>query len=111
MPNPRKAQVSRIQGSWTAEVDGITLAVIHNLWWKDPPIYFDPMREAKLDGKKYQSFVAALKNTDRVLMQKSKEDGSFRKLDYVGVFRFENLIIGDDGSIQLEIVERIPVKV
>lgn len=65
---------------------------------------------AKIDGKRYADFVNALCSHDKVIVQKTAEDGSFARLGYIGVFRFDKLEIGEDGSISLRLVERLPIR-
>ncbi|MGR3343432.1 MAG: hypothetical protein ACU0DI_09460 [Paracoccaceae bacterium] len=89
---------------------GDRLAVIHDIWWTPPSNYFDPMKGAKTEGKRYTDFIAALNAHDRAIMQRTAEDGSFARLGYVGVFRFNNLAVGDDGSVSLTIFERLPLR-
>lgn len=63
------------------------------------------MNGAKLDGKRYQEFVEALRNEPLVVMQRDVP-GKFDRDGYIGVFTFKDLSIGKDGSIGLSLVER-----
>jgi len=107
---PRPVKIVGARGDWTATVEGKRLAVIHNIWWTPPSSYFDPMDHAKLDGKRYRDFVQALQGNDTAIMQKTATDGSFSRLGYVGLFRYQDVVVGEDGSVALTITERLPVR-
>lgn len=106
---PRRAvHISGSIGRWTAEADGETLPVLHTTWWNVASgEYLDPMKGAKLDGAKYTAYVERLRSCDRAIMQKDTDSVTLRRGGYVGVFRFTDLDVRQDGSISLEIVERI----
>lgn len=67
--------------------------------------YYDPMTGAKLDGKRYIDFLTALRNNDLVVMQRDVP-GTFTRDGYIGIFYFENLVVGSDGSVSLQLTER-----
>ena len=67
--------------------------------------YYDPMVGAKLDGKRYLDFISALRAHNLVVMQRDVP-GSFTRDGYIGVFHFKDLVVGDDGSITLELTSR-----
>jgi hypothetical protein len=81
------------------------LPVIHNTWRRGETGYFDPMLEAKLDGKRYSEFVEALRSENLVIMQRDKK-GSLEREGYIGIFEFGDLEIGKDGSIKLTLLSR-----
>ncbi len=110
MVAPRAVKITGARGDWTADLEGERLAVIHDLWWTPPSAYFDPMEGAKLDGKRYNDFVDALRVHDIAVMQRTAKDGSFSRLGYLGVFRFSDFAVGADGSISLKIVERLHLR-
>jgi hypothetical protein len=108
---PKKVKITGSQGDWTVDVEGTRLAVIHDYWYSAPSTYFDPMKGAKVDGKRYADYLAALRANDRVVMQKSATDGSFARLGYIGIFKFKDLVVDEDtGSISLTLTQRLPVK-
>ena len=103
----KKIKIVGSRGDWTARVAGKRLAVIHNTWRKNLIDYFDPMTSAAIDGIRYQTFVEALKTYNEVVIQVDAAPGDFSRVGYVGVFSFSDLIIGEDGSIALKIVDRL----
>lgn len=101
----RRVKITGARGDWTAEVEGRRLPVIHNSWRQGPTGYLDPMVGVKLDGKRYQTFLAALRASDLVVMQRDTP-GELSRAGYVGVFHFKDLLIGEKGSIALQLTER-----
>jgi hypothetical protein len=95
------------RGSWLARAGCDLLPVIHNTWYDGAGRYHDPMVGAKLDGAKYRSFVEALASGDRAIMQNTPDRSTFARKGYVGLFRYEDFVIDDDGAITLRIVERL----
>ena len=104
----KKEKITGARGDWTAKVGLERLAVLHNSWWDIPTKqYFDPMNGADLSGARYKAFTEALENSDKVVIQKDVSKDDFTRNGYVGVFRFTELVFGEDGSVSLKIVERI----
>ena len=101
----RKPSIKGQRGSWTANFEGRDLAVLHDTWWTRSDGYFDPMENAATGGARYQSLVNALTTFDEIIMQKDGE--GFAREGYIGVFNFDNLSIGDDGSISLTLTSWI----
>jgi hypothetical protein len=93
------------RGDRTAEVEGRRLAVIHSSWREGLTGYHDPMTAAKTDGRRYRDLLSALRAHDLVVVQRDAPGGLERD-GYVGVFRFRDLAVGDDGAIRLTLVER-----
>ncbi|MBT8417351.1 MAG: hypothetical protein KJO42_07910 [Silicimonas sp.] len=107
---PRPVKVKGKRGDWTVDMDGTHTAVIHDLWYTPPGAYHDPMEGVDLKGARYTDFIGALKDSDTVVMQKSKDDGTLARLGYIGVFKFKDLDVADDGAVSLTITERLPLK-
>jgi len=112
MPS-RPLKIIGARGDWTAKFEGVRLAVIHQHWWTPPDKCLDPMTGAKTDGKRYQGYVEALRQHDRVVMQRDGPRTSdtllgvtLDRLGYIGVFTFDSLFIHDDGAIALRITGR-----
>lgn len=103
---PRRVHIHGERGRWVAEVDGRWLAVLHNSWRAGPTGYFDPMDGASVGGARYAELVGALRDHDEAVIQRDKSRDDFSRAGYVGVFRFKDLAIGQDGSIRLTLVER-----
>ena len=103
---PKRVKILGERGRWTAEVDGKRLAVIHDTWRVGSTGYHDPMEGAKIDGKRYQEFVEALRGHPEVILQRDGK-GSFARDGYIGVFAFTNLSINADGSIDLQLTNRV----
>lgn len=95
------------RGEWLASVDGEPLPVIHNTWRVGKDGYSDPKEGVDRDGEKYLEYVARLRETDRVVLQEDREDGSLARADYIGVFRFSDLAVAEDGAISLKLVARV----
>ncbi len=103
----RQVHIHGVRGQWTAEVEGKQLAVLHNTWWQDRRSnrYHDPMQGVLREGARYLARIAALRMHDLAVMQ--RDGGPKMERDgYLGVFRFRNLVIGEDGAISLDLVER-----
>ena len=89
----RRVQIVGTRGDWTAKVEGQRLAVLHSYWRETAARYFDLAIGAKLSGKRYQSLIHALRNKDKVVIEKNvvrtadNEAGFVLDRDsYVGVF-------------------------
>lgn len=67
--------------------------------------YRDPMTGAKIDGKNYAKYMAALTTESLVIVQKDKP-GTLDRNGYVGVFTFKDLIVEDSGAVTLTLVAR-----
>ena len=100
-------KITGARGDWTAKVEGNPnrIAVLHDTWWTLPNKYFDPMESDRVGGKRYTDFVAALQASELVVVQRDVP-GSFERESYIGVFVFKDLVIGDTGSISLNLVNR-----
>ena len=95
-------------GRWTAEADGETLPVLHSQHWDvRSGNYLDPMKGVSKDRGKWPDYVARLHECDRVIIQKDTDPDTLRRDGYIGVFRFTNLDVREDGSIALRIIERL----
>jgi len=95
-------------GRWTAEADGETLPVLHNQWWDvRSGTYLDPMEGVPQDRGKWPDYVARLRECDRAIIQKDADPITLRRSGYIGVFRFADLDVREDGAIALKIVERL----
>ncbi len=101
----KRVKITGERGRWIAEAEGHWLAVLHTSWRKFPNGYFDPMTGAKVDGKRHAEFVEALRREPFVILQRDKP-GSLDRDGYVGIFTFENLQIGADGSVGLTLIAR-----
>jgi hypothetical protein len=102
----RRVNIHGERGRWLAEVEGAWLAVIHTTWRQGATGYHDPMAGAKIDGARYTEFVQALRDHDRVVIQRDKP-GTFDRDGYVGVFKFTSLEIRPDGAVSLILTERL----
>lgn len=102
----RPVKIVGRRGNWLAEVEGRLLAVLHSTWRIGGTGYFDPMLDVKLEGLKYRRLVEALDLHNEVVIQKDRAPDNFARDGYVGVFRFEDLRIGADGSIRLTLGEQ-----
>ena len=63
------------------------------------------MAGAKIDGKRYATYLAALKSEDLLVVQKDKP-GTLDRDGYVGIFTFKDLVIEDSGAVNLTLVAR-----
>ncbi len=99
-------KIKGYRGAWYADVEGHRLAVLHDSWWKPPLGYFDPMIGVDLNGSKYRDLVERLRNSEMAIVQRDK-DVTLSRDGYVGVFRFTNPVIGVEGSIKLDLIQRI----
>lgn len=103
-----KVKIKATRGVWTADVAGERLGILHAIYWTPPNAYHDPARGGPDTAKRHADLVEALRRTDRAVVQRDRPEGATATRDgYVGVFRFEGLVIGDDGSITLKLVERV----
>lgn len=71
--------ITGARGDWIVDVGGEMLAVIHNTWWTGRDIYRDPMVGVDVGGKRYRDYVARLQETDRVVVQRDKGNGSLAR--------------------------------
>lgn len=110
----KKPAIKGVRGKWTAEYEGLTLPVIHNLrvtWTDRPPTYSDDFDQAR-KGKSAADWVAAFDNPNQwVIVQRGVKDADgneTRERDgYVGVFKFANLDLKDGFGCDLNLVDRI----
>ncbi len=65
------------------------------------------MTDADINGAKYRDYVTRLKEGDKCIIQKDADAETLRRRGYVGVFRYSDLQLGDDGSIGLNIIARV----
>lgn len=63
------------------------------------------MEGAKVDGKRYAAYMAALTSENLVVVQKDKP-GTLDRDGYVGVFTFKDLNFEDSGAVSLTLVAR-----
>jgi hypothetical protein len=103
----RPVKITGARGDWIADVDGERLAVIHDTWWKGKDAYRDPMKGVDTAAKRYTDYVAKLQETDRVVVQRDKGDGSLERDGYVGVFSFKDLLVDPTGPIELRLTARV----
>ena len=103
---PKRVSIQGARGRWVAKVEGTWLGVIHASWRRGPTGYLDPMPGAKVDGKRYAELVEALRDHDKVVLQRDTDPISLARDGYVGVFHFKDLIVGADGSIGLTLTSR-----
>lgn len=101
-----KLKVKAARGAWTAQVDGRQLAVLQQKWWAPPHRYHDPMLGDASEGPRYTAMLDALQAQNQVVIQRDRGEGATPVTGYIGVFRFEELAIGADGSVSLKLVER-----
>ncbi len=105
---PPEKKIVGARGQWTAEVDGVEMAVLHTTHRQGLRDYFDPMEGGPVDGAKHARLVAALRAGNVAVMQRDKPgDPGLARDGYVGLFSFKDLEIGDDGSIRLTFVDRV----
>ncbi len=113
--SPKSKIVSRIgpvtitgaRGDWIADVEGERLAVIHDTWWSGKNAYSDPMEGVDVATKRYVDYVAKLRESDRVVVQRDKGQGSLERDGYVGVFTFKDLMVDPTGPIQMTLTARV----
>lgn len=105
---PPSRKIAGARGQWTADVEGVEMAVLHNSWRVGTTGYFDPMDGFGRDGKKHADLVRALEAGDIAVIQRDKSgDPALSRDGYVGLFRFKDLEIGENGSIRLTLVDRV----
>jgi hypothetical protein len=100
-------KITGARGAWFAEVDGERLAVIHDTWWEGKDAYRDPMENVDVATKRYTDYVAKLRETDRVVVQRDKPNGSLEREGYVGVFSFKDLLVHPGGPIEMRLTARV----
>ena len=103
----RPVTITGARGDWIADVDGERLAVVHDTWWTGRDAYRDPMVDVDLNAKRYIEYVAKLRETDRVVVQRDKGKGSLERSGYVGVFSFRDLEVDPAGPITMRLTARI----
>jgi hypothetical protein len=101
----RRVKITGKRGHWLAEAEGRWLPVIHNSWRQGPNNYLDPMTGVSVDGKRYRDYVDALRGSDLVILQRDAS-AQLERDGYIGIFHFKDLILGEDGSIGLTIIDR-----
>lgn len=106
-PAPRAVRITGARGDWIADVEGERLAVIHNTWWTGKDAYRDPMVGVDVLAKRYVDYVAKLQETDRVVVQRDKGQGSLERDGYVGVFSFKDLKVDPAGPIEMRLTSRV----
>ena len=104
-PTRRRVYIKGSRGDWTAEVEGRRLAVLHSSWRVGMTGYHDPMTGAKIDGKDYAKYMAALMSEGLVVVQKDKP-GTLDRDGYIGVFTFKDLAVEESGAVALNLVAR-----
>jgi hypothetical protein len=102
----RSVSVTGAPSAWIVDVEGERLAVIHDTWWTGKDDYRDPMTGVDVTSKRYLEYVAKLQETDRVVVQRDKGNGSLARDGYVGVFSFQQLSIDSDGPVEMKLVSR-----
>ncbi len=110
-PTPERNTVRSVaitggRGDWIVDVEGEPLAVIHDTWWTGKDAYRDPMVGIDVGSKRYLDYVARLRETDRVVVQRDK-DGSLARDGYVGVFTFRHLEVEPAGPVEMKLVARV----
>jgi len=102
----RSVAITGAPSDWILDVDGERLAVIHDTWWTGKDLYRDPMTGVSVLSKRYLEYVAKLQETDRVVVQRDKGNGSLVRDGYVGVFSFRHLLIDSAGPVEMTLVAR-----
>ena len=106
---PKKIPTVSIAGAradWVVDAGEEKLAVIHSTWWSGKDVYRDPMKGVDTGGKRYREYVAKLQETDRVVLQRDKGNGSLERDSFVGVFSFSDLLVDPAGPVELKLVAR-----
>ena len=106
-PSARAVRITGARGDWIADVEGERLAVIHSTWWTGKDAYRDPMVGVDVRAKRYVDYVAKLQETDRVVVQRDKGQGSLERDGYVGVFSFKDLKVDPAGPIEMRLTSRV----
>jgi hypothetical protein len=99
--------ITGARGDWIVDVEGERLAVIHDTWWTGKDAYRDPMVGIDVASKRYLDYVATLQETDRVVVQRDKGNGSLARDGYVGVFSFRHLAVEPTGPVEMKLVARV----
>ena len=81
--------------------------MIHGTWWTGKDAYRDPMVDVDVTLKRYVDYVAKLRESDRVVMQRDKGKGSLDRDGYVGVFSFRDLDVDPLGPVSLRLIGRV----
>jgi predicted xylose isomerase-like sugar epimerase len=108
-PPPRigPVTITGARGDWIADVDGERLAVIHDTHWSGKDAYRDPMTGVDIETKRYTEYVQKLRESDRVVVQRDKGQGSLERDGYVGVFSFKDLTVDPAGPIEMRLTARV----
>jgi len=106
-PPARAVKITGARGDWIADVEGERLAVIHDTWWSGKDAYRDPMVGVDTATKRYLDYVAKLRESDRVVVQRDKGQGSLERDGYVGVFSFKDLQVDPAGPIEMRLTARL----
>ena len=106
-PRIRPVKITGARGDWIADVEGERLAVIHDTWWSGKNVYRDPMTGVDVETKRYTDYVEKLRESDRVVVQRDKGQGSLERDGYVGVFSFKDLQVDPAGPIEMTLTARI----
>lgn len=108
-----RVRIKNTRGTWSAQVEGETLPVIHTTWRDGPTGYRDPMTGVDLDGKRYRDFVELLRRSDCAVLQRDTagdpvaRDAPVARDGYVGVFSYRDLHVAEDGAVTLELTARV----
>jgi hypothetical protein len=100
-------KITGLRGQWTADVDGRELAVLHSSHRVGTTGYFDPHRVEVADGAKQARLAAALRDNDVAVVQRDSDRTNISREGYIGLFSYQDLEIGEDGSIRLTFVDRV----
>ncbi len=103
----RPVTIASGRGDWIADVDGERLAVVHDTWWTGKDVYRDPMVDVDVTTKRYIEYVAKLRESDRVVVQRDKGNGNLDRSGYVGVFSFRDLDVDPAGPITMRLTARV----
>jgi predicted xylose isomerase-like sugar epimerase len=107
-PQPiRPVTITGARGDWIADVGGERLAVIHDTHWSGKDVYRDPMTGVDVATKRYVEYVQKLRESDRVVVQRDKGQGSLERDGYVGVFSFKDLQVDPEGPIEMRLTARV----
>lgn len=103
----RSVVITGARGDWIVDVEGERLAVIHDTLWTGKDVYRDAMIGVDVGSRRYLEYVARLQETDRVVVQRDKRNGSRARDGYVGVFSFRHLLVDPAGPVEMKLVARI----
>ncbi|WP_299873081.1 hypothetical protein [uncultured Sulfitobacter sp.] len=106
MSKPKLVKIVGSIGSYTADVDGCQLGVIHQTFYRPDGSYRHPFLKADFESFKVQNLISALKKYDLVVMQRDKDPETLARDGYVGVFRFKDFAADPDNGLSLKITAR-----